>query len=138
MTDPEAMIHQTFTATSEDTRTLVPHFPYINLEVFSALLEIIFETLVACLLGVVLTEIDSFLVLPPFISLPLDFVSSEWLSPVCLGTPSHQPGALAPRLQGYRTIGESEYLSELWEFFVSFFQHFYMFKVISKSKERFR
>ena len=37
------------------------------------------ETLVSCLPGVGLTEINSFL------SLPLDFVSGKWPSLVCLG-----------------------------------------------------
>lgn len=37
----------------------------------------------------VLTEINYFLVPPPLDSLPLDFVTSEWLSLVCLGPSPH-------------------------------------------------
>lgn len=42
--------------------------------------ETVFETLVPCLpgVGVSLSEINSFHVPPPPVSLPLDFVSGEW------------------------------------------------------------
>lgn len=48
--------------------------------------ETIFETLVCCLPGVDLTEINSFLVSPPLFSQTLDFVSCEWMNLVCVGT----------------------------------------------------
>ena len=46
---------------------------------------------VCCLLDV-LTKINSFLVSPSLVCLPLDFGSSEWLNLVCLGP----PGARCP------------------------------------------
>lgn len=55
--------------------------------------EAIFETLVYCLSSASLTELNSFLVLPPLVSLPLDSVSSEWPILVCLGP--QEPHALA-------------------------------------------
>ena len=54
---------------------------------------IIFEALVGCLPGVGLTEINSFPVSPPLVSLPLGFVSVQWPNLVGLGLP--EPGALA-------------------------------------------
>lgn len=55
--------------------------------------ETVFETLVWCLSGVGLSEINFFLILLPLISSPLDFVSSKWPDLVCLGAP--ETGALA-------------------------------------------
>ena len=71
--------------------TFVPYFPYINLEVFFFFtLETASGISDLCLPG--LTEINSFLVSPLFISLPLDFVSDEWPNLVYLGF--LEPGAL--------------------------------------------
>ena len=53
-----------------------------------------------CLPGVSFTVINYFLVSPPLISLPSDFVSSEWLNLVYL-VPL-EPGALAPLHPGYK------------------------------------
>ena len=75
-------------------------FPYINLEVIFGTLETVFEMLVYCLLGVGLTEINPFPVSPPPFSLPLDFVSCQWLNLVSLGT--LEPHALAPLFPGYK------------------------------------
>ena len=55
---------------------------------------------VCCLPSVGITEINSFLVLSPLVSLPLDFVSGEWPNVVCLEAP--EPGALAPLCPGYK------------------------------------
>ena len=44
--------------------------------------ETVFETLVHCLLSAGITEINSFLISPSFVSLPLDFASGRWLNPV--------------------------------------------------------
>ena len=55
--------------------------------------------LVHCFPSVSLTAINSFLVFPSLISLPWDFVSGQWLSLVCLGSP--EPGTLASLSPGY-------------------------------------
>jgi len=65
-----------------------------------SILETIFEMLVHCLPGVGLTEINSFLVSPLLVSLPLDSVSREWVNLVCLGIP--ETGALAPLHPSYK------------------------------------
>ena len=57
------------------------------------------ETLFYCLPSASLTEINSFLVPPPVISLSLDFVSDEWPNLVCLGP--LEPRAFVPLGQGY-------------------------------------
>ena len=62
---------------------------YINRKLFSALLETVFETRVYCLPGVGLTEINSFLVSPPLVTLPLAFVTGEWWKQVYSGPWGH-------------------------------------------------
>lgn len=67
--------------------------------IFSSL-ETIFQTLVHNLPSVGLTKIISFLVLPPFIFLSLDFVSGKWQNLVHLGP----PGALALLHTNYNEV----------------------------------
>jgi len=69
-----------------------PHLPYINLEVWT------FGRDSSSSVG--LTEIN--FVSPPFVSLPLDFVSSKRLDLVCLGP--LEPGALVPLHPGYKEM----------------------------------
>lgn len=57
-------------------------------------LETAFGTQAHYLPGAGLTEINPFLILPPLLSLPLDFVSGEWPKLICLGPV--EPGALVP------------------------------------------
>lgn len=49
--------------------------------------------------GVGLTDINSFLVSPSLVSLPSDFVSSEWPNLLCLGPP--RAGCLVPLRADY-------------------------------------
>ena len=69
-------------------------------------METVLETLVCCLPSVALTEINSFLVSLPLVSLLLDFIRSKWPHLICLG--SQEPGALsytlAPQLYSHRSL----------------------------------
>lgn len=71
------------------------HLPYTNL--FSTL-ETVFEVQVGCLPDISLTEINSFFVSPPLISLPLDFIGG-WrvVEPGLFGIPPH-PRSQVPLL----------------------------------------
>ena len=90
------MTDLTFTAHLHIPSNFVSHFPYINLEVFPAPWTGC-VTLVHCCPSAGLTEIHSFLVSPPLVSLPLDFVSVA--KPGLFGAP--EPGALAPLYPAY-------------------------------------
>ena len=85
MIDPKTTIHLTLPAhqqgPTDPCATFSLHKPG---SVFSTL-KTFFETLVHCLPSVDLTEINSFLVSPVLVPLPLGFVSSEWQNLVCLG-----------------------------------------------------
>lgn len=67
-------------------------FLYKPISIFS-ILEVAFSMLF-CFPSVGLTEVNSFLVSPPLVSLPLDFVNGEWPNLLCLRP--LEPDALAP------------------------------------------
>ena len=81
--------------------SLCPTFSLDKPRSIFSTLETVFEMLVFCLPGVGLTEINPFLVSPLLISLPVDFVSSEWPNLVCVVPLG--PGASAPLCLGYIT-----------------------------------
>lgn len=81
------VIDLTFTAHQHLPTNLVPHFPCINQGEFSALWRQVFEALVHYLPSVGFTEVNSFLVSPLLISLPLNFVNGEWLNLIYFRTP---------------------------------------------------
>ena len=88
MTDPRTMFRLTFTAHLQAPTDLCPTLSFYKPTSIFSTLESVFETLAHCLPGGGLTEINPFLVLPPLVSLPLDFISGEWLNLVCSGTPA--------------------------------------------------
>lgn len=84
VTDPKKMVHLTFTAHLHGPTDLCPSFSFYKPGKIFGTLETIFEILAHCLLGIGLTEINSFLVSQPLMSLPLDFASGQWSNVVCL------------------------------------------------------
>jgi len=99
MTEPKTMIDLTFTAHLHVPADLCPTFSLYKPGSIFSTLETAFGSLVPSFPSVGLTEINSFLVSPPLLSLPLNFVSGEWQSLVCLGPP--EPGALVPLFPSY-------------------------------------
>lgn len=83
--------------------SLCPTFSLHNPGSAFSTLETVSETLVRCLPGADLPEINHFLVSPALICLPLDFVSSEWWNLVSLG--ALEPAALALLLPGFQRTG---------------------------------
>lgn len=69
-------------------------FFFCELRSIFSTLKNIFEMLVHCLPSVGPTEINSFVVSPPLVSLPLDFISSKWPNLISLGP--LQPGTIVP------------------------------------------
>lgn len=99
MTDSTIMINLTFTAHLHIPTDLGHTFSlYKSGSIFSTLETA--ERIICCLPRVDLTEINSFLVSPPLVSLPLDFVRWEWLHLVCMG--SLEPGAPAHLCLSYK------------------------------------
>ena len=81
----KTMIHLTSTYLPIRTH-LCPAFSLYKPRGIFSTLETVFEMLIN-FPSVGLPEINSFLVSPPLVSLPLDFVSQEWLNPFCLWAP---------------------------------------------------
>ena len=106
MTDPKTMIHLTFATHLDVPTDLCPTFCLYKPSSIFGTLDTIFETLVHCLPGVGLTDINSFLVLPPLVSWPLDFVRGEWPNLV-FGGPL-EPGALASLGPSYNSTNNED------------------------------
>lgn len=81
--DPKTMIDLTFTAHLQVPADLCPTFSLCKPGGIFSILETLFETLLHCLPGVGLTEINSFLVL-------LSLVSPQVTGPGPFGTPVPQ------------------------------------------------
>lgn len=91
VTNPKT-INLTFTTQLHVPTNICPACSLYKFSDIFGTLVTAFGTLVCCLLSVGLTEVNSFLVSPPLLS--LDFVNIKWLNLVCLGT--LEPGAFAP------------------------------------------
>ena len=81
------MADLTFTARLHIPTDLCPTFSSYKPGSVFGTLETVFETLVHSLPGAGLAEINSFLVSPLLVSLPLDFVSRRVAEPGLFGTP---------------------------------------------------
>ena len=99
MIDPKTMIGPTFAAHLHVPTNLRPAFALFKLGCVLSTLETVSVTFVRCLPGIGLTEMNSFLVSPPLLSLPLDFPRGEWSNQVCLGSP--EPAAFPPLHPSY-------------------------------------
>ena len=97
--DPKTTTELTFTACLHVPTDLCPTFSFYTPRRIFSTSETGFEMLGHCRPGVGLAKINSFLVLPPLISLPFSFVGSKWPNLIWLG--SLESGALGPLYLSY-------------------------------------